>query len=132
IVGRLGRLRQAEGRADEALAFAREAVAFREQAFAAGIDPPNLAAQIIAFATDLMLAGRAADSEREARRSVVVAEQRFGPDHSETAYMLFSAADLLKDRLATAELRAMSERAYAIATRTGDAPLAARATVVRA
>jgi ATP/maltotriose-dependent transcriptional regulator MalT len=45
ILGRLGRLRQAEGRADEALALAREAVVFREQAFAAGIDPPNLAAQ---------------------------------------------------------------------------------------
>jgi hypothetical protein len=79
-----------------------------------------------------MLAGRAADAEREARRSVAVAEQRFGADRSETAYMLFSAADLLKDRLATAELRAMSERAYAIATCTGDAPLAAGAAVVRA
>jgi hypothetical protein len=62
-------------------------VAFREQSFAAGIDPPNLAAQ--SSLRDLMLAGRAADAERQARPVGRVAEQRFGRTTARRPYALF-------------------------------------------
>ena len=131
IAAELGHLRKAEGRADEALALARESVALREQDLPAAASRPNFGSNLNGLAYTYMDAGRADDAAQTVRRAIAAFEQQSGPDHIETAWALHSAAQLLQNATPTTELRAWVERARLIAERSGEAPLLARILSVR-
>lgn len=128
----LGRLRQAEGRAADALALAQEAIVLRERNVATVSNERDLPGNIMDLATNYREAGRPADAESTARRAVATSERVFGPDHPSTAQMAYSLGQLLQYVGSTAEVRSLAERAQQIAERSGDQPLAARARTLRA
>ena len=82
----------AEGRYQEAIPFAKEALRLSEREF--GPDHPNTGAVLNNLATRYVGQGRYAEAEPLYKRALAIGEKALGPDHPDVAGDLINLAEL--------------------------------------
>ncbi len=108
---RVGEL-YAQGRYQEALPFAEEAVRLGEQEF--GLDHPITATQLNNLAELYNSQGRYAQAEPLHQRSLAIREKALGPEHPDVAQSLENYASLLRETGRADEAEKLEARAKAI------------------